>query len=67
MGEWRNNSTHYEYWHCVKVNGQFYTTVALPLGKDPQVNFKRTAAWSPELFWMFWRRGKSLSLPAMET
>jgi len=35
MGVWWHNSTHSEYWHCVKVNGQFYTPAALPLGKDP--------------------------------
>jgi hypothetical protein len=45
----------------MEVSGQLHALATLPLGKEPLVFIGKEAGWTPELVWMLWRRGKSLS------
>lgn len=42
------------------VSGQFHTLTTLHPGKESQTPTEYEVGWVSELFWVFWRRGKSL-------
>jgi len=48
-----------------EARGQLHALAASPLLKNPRSGGQETV-WAPELAWTWWRRQKSLPLPANE-